>query len=122
MNSPDVIFIRIIPDFTIGVEISRRSKVDEVACAADVNYFASCCTGLLTRDDCGDGLGGEGVAGVDGDVVLCADSFDFFEVREVAGDNSVNIQCGFEVRVGASDVSRYLPVWMGLLEGSSVGS
>ena len=122
MNSPNIIFVSIIPYFTLWVKIPRRSKVDEVASSADMNYFTLCCTGLLPGDDGGDGLRGKGVACVDGDVVFCAGGFDFFEVCEVAGDDAVNIKGRLEGGVSASNVGSYLPIWVGLLEGSSVGS
>ena len=122
MDSPNIIFIRVIPDFTLWVEISRRSKVDEVTRSANVNNLTSGFTGLLTRDDCGDRLGCEGVASVDGDVMLCTGGFDFLKIVEVAGNNAVDIQGLLEGEVSASDIGGYLPIRVGLLKGSSVGS
>jgi len=122
MYSPDIIFIGIIPDFTLRVEISRRSIVNEVACSADVNDFAFCCTGFLACDDGGYGLGGEGVACIHCDVMFCTGSFDLFEIGEVAGYDTVDVKGRFKSGIGASDVGGYFPVWMGLLESSSIGN
>jgi hypothetical protein len=86
-----------------------------------MNDFAFCCTGLLACDDGSYGLRSEGVPGIDGDIMFCAGGFDLFEVGEVAGYNAVYIKSGFEGGVCASGVGGYLPIWVGLLEGSSAG-
>jgi hypothetical protein len=79
---------------------------------------------LLACDDGGDWLAGEGVASVDGDIVLFAGVFDFFEVVEVADDDAVGVKVGSELVfwAGASYVGGDLPVWVCLLDGSCVGS
>jgi hypothetical protein len=79
---------------------------------------------LLACDDGGDWLAGERVTSVDGDVMLFAGVLDLFEVVEVADDDAVGIEVGFELVfwLGASYVGRDLPVWVCLLDGSCVGS
>lgn len=124
MNSPDVLLTSIVPNLAIRVEIPRGAEVDEVSCTADMDQLALAGVFLLACNDGGDWLAGEGVTSVDGDVVLFAGVFDFFEVVEVADDDAVGVEVGFELIfwLGASYVGGDLPVWVGLLDGSCVGS
>jgi hypothetical protein len=124
VDSPDVLLISIVPNLAIRVEIPRGAKIDEVSCTADMDQLALAGVLLLACNDGGDWLAGEGVAGVDGDVVLFTSVFDFFEVAEVADDDAVGVEVGLKLVfwLSASYVGGDLPVWVCLLDGSCVGS
>lgn len=124
MNSPDVLLTSIVPNLAIRVKVPRGAKVDEVSCTADMDQLALASVFLLACNDGGDWLAGEGVTSVDGDVVLFTGVFDFFEVTEVADDDAVRVEVGFELVfwLGTSYVGGDLPVWVCLLDGSCVGS
>jgi hypothetical protein len=51
-----------------------------------------------------------------------AGGLDVLKIGKVTSYDPIRIENGFEFRVCASDVGGDLPVWMGLLEGSRVGS
>jgi hypothetical protein len=74
MNSFDVILLRIIPNFTLRIEVARSTVIDPIACTTNVDQLALR-TGdfcFLASDDGGDEVASERIAGVDGDVVLFA--------------------------------------------------
>ncbi|KAI6755612.1 hypothetical protein HG531_004718 [Fusarium graminearum] len=92
VHSLDVVFIRIVPDLTLRIEVPRRSKVDKVSCTTYMNHFASGRTLLLASDDGCDWLGGEGVACVNSDIMFGAGGFDFVKVGEVANYDPVCVK------------------------------